>query len=133
MSNPLVTTDATTTTITTYTPPEKVDSFAVWDFNVTATSSAGVCATWALRAAAKSVAGNTSLVGSVATLSSQKDSAASSWAVAVDVSGSSVRLRVTGAAATTITWVLEGPRQRTRGAWNGVAAAGSVGLWTEKT
>lgn len=127
MPNPLVTTDATTTTLVTYAPPRSatgaLDSFAVWDFNLSATTGT-VCATWSLRAAAKRVSGTTSLVGTLTTLSSHKDAGAAAWTVSADVNAGNVRLRVTGAAATTITWLLQGPRQCMTG-------TGAVPLWTE--
>lgn len=118
MTNPLVTTDDTPTTMVTYTPLNGRDDFAVWDFSLTATDGSN-CAAWVIRAVAKSISGVASLVGSVLTISEQKDDAAELWMVDVDTSGGSVQLLVTGDPGTTITWVLQGTRQIMSGTGSG--------------
>lgn len=108
------TTDATTTELTldgaspnsTNRLVLPADTLYVLDLTVIGRSSTGVCAMWRLAAAVKNTGGTLALVGSVATLTSQADAGASGWTVAVsaDDTNDSVKLDVTGAAATTIAW-----------------------------
>ena len=76
------------------------------DLTVVARSSTGDCAMWRLSAALKNSFGTAALVGSPAILSHQADFGASNWDVVVsaDEPSASVKIDVTGAASTIITW-----------------------------
>ena len=80
------------------------------DLLVSGRSSTGDAASWRLFAAIKNTAGTTALVGSVATLSSVVDAGASGWSLSVtaDNTNDSVKIEVTGAAATAINWTATG-------------------------
>lgn len=96
------TTNATTTTCGTYTVP--TNSAVTIKLLVTAiTSTYGASCGWELLATARNAAGTVTLEGGGAIVTGPTDGA-TAWTVAADVSGTSVRLRVTGAAATTIDW-----------------------------
>jgi len=76
------------------------------DLIVVARSGAGDAAVWRLSAALKNSYGTAALVGSPAILSHQADFGASGWDVSVsaDQPHASVKIDVTGAASTVITW-----------------------------
>jgi hypothetical protein len=97
------TADGTATTLAVYTPRES--AVCRITANVTALKvetgdalSREVCATW------KRVGGAPTQVGSTTVVSSHADAGAGAWTVAFDSSGNDVRIRVTGAASSTIRW-----------------------------
>lgn len=97
------TTDATVTTAATYTPADGtvVTVVAV----VSARLSTGASAAGYVRTATFRRAGaTTSIVGAVGTPHTAEDVAG--WDCTIDASGTDVRVRVTGAAASTISWVV---------------------------
>lgn len=98
------TTDGTTATLGSYTPTDghvsRVDVMVV-----ASSSSGGVGASWHLSAVFRRAVLTTTLIGSVGeVVATAKDGGASAWAADLDASGPAVRVRVTGAAATTVRW-----------------------------
>lgn len=110
-NTPLRTTDATTTTLATIAPvvPAKAsaapDGFTVWEVRVLAVATDGSRAGYVRTFGVKHTSGTVALVGSVASPETFED--VSGWNCTVDVSSNVVRVRVTGAAATTINWYLQ--------------------------
>lgn len=99
------TVDATVTTLLSYTPTdEKVTTiFAIVS---ACRSDGGAGASYMRRAAVRRDGGVTVLVGAVETIGADKEDVAG-WDVTIDVSTPAARVRVTGAAATTINWAVD--------------------------
>lgn len=83
-----------------------------FDFLVTGRTSAGVTSTWQIRGAIKrgANAAATAIVGTPTVTVLGQDAGASSWAVAAvaNTTAGSLNVNVTGAASTTINWVVSG-------------------------
>lgn len=107
-ASPLTTTDATTTTLQSYSPQRSPTGPALMAFDllVTAQADDGTSAVFFIRGAGKSVSGSVSVVGTTS-VTSIKDAGASTWTATLDASGGAIRLRVTGASSTTILWRVE--------------------------
>ena len=101
------TTNSTQATGLIWTPPGS--SVSNIEAIITAVKpSDGTSASWRITALYKTVSGTVSLVGSVLDLmTAQKDTAAITWATTIDISGSNVRVRVTGGLTDTIQWMIE--------------------------
>lgn len=95
------TTDATQTTCGTYTVP--AGAYTVELLVTGAKSDLTAASGWKITVTVVNNSGTVSIVGGGAIIVGPTDGA-TTWAVTVDVSGTSLRLRVTGAAATTIDW-----------------------------
>lgn len=97
------TTDATQTTLATYTIP--TDDERVITARVRAHEDATDDSYWYVTTVGvKNVGGTASLIGSES-VSTGGDAGTSSWDVEIDVSGATARIRVTGEASHTIDWV----------------------------
>lgn len=95
------TTDGTQTTCGTYTVPTSYG--VVMEAMIVATKrDRSVSVGWTLLASAANAAGTVTLHGTPVVTG--PTDAATTWDVTVDISGTSLRVRVTGAAATTIDW-----------------------------
>lgn len=85
-----------------------------FDILVSARSSAGVSAAWTVRGAINNNGGTTALVSAVATPTVIADGTGATWGVAggvtvdADNGADALRVRVTGALATTIRWAIHG-------------------------
>ncbi len=102
----IITTDDTATTLASWTVPD--DSSVVVQATVVArNTSTGAIAGFYKFAAGKNVGGNVSLVGSILDIiSAIKDLSMLTASCTLDVSGTDIRVRVTGIAATTIEWMV---------------------------
>lgn len=100
-STSVQTTDATQTSCGTYTVP--AGAYTVELLVTGAKSDLSAACGWKLTVTVVNNSGTVSIVGGGALIVGPTDGA-TTWAVTVDVSGTSLRLRVTGAAATTIDW-----------------------------
>ena len=100
LGNVYRTTDATVTTTETYTPTDAYAATLIVDV-VARKSDGSQAAGYRLAGTFRRAGATTTQVGAT-TIYSHEDDAA--WNVALDTSGSSVRVRVTGVAATTIDW-----------------------------
>jgi hypothetical protein len=101
-STSVQTTDATQTTCGSYTVPNNsavTAKLLVTGLKSDFTASCG----WELTLTARNAGGTVTIEGGGAIIVGPTDGA-TTWSVTVDVSGTSLRLRVTGAAATTIDW-----------------------------
>ena len=98
------TTDATTTTIATI--ATTTDKGHALDLVVSATQSdRSAQVTFKILASITNVAGTCTVRNQLITAD---DGGASGWAAVLDVSGTNIRVRVTGAGATTIDWIVAG-------------------------
>ncbi len=98
------TTDATTTTLKSYTTT--TNKGHTLDLVVSATQSDRSAATsWKILASITNAAGTCTVRNQLITAD---DGGASTWAVELDVSGTDIRVRVTGAGGTTIDWCVAG-------------------------
>lgn len=95
------TTDATQTTCGSYTVP--AGAYTAKLLVTAAKSDLSTACGWEITVTVVNNAGAVSIVGGGAIIVGPTDGA-TTWSVTVDVSGTSLRLRVTGAAATTIDW-----------------------------
>lgn len=101
------TTDATGTTLGTFQLPVGSVGFAKATI-VARESSAGTSSGWQIAGAAKHLAGNAAIIGSVQSLVAvQQDLLAATWIATLDAAGNDIRIRITGQAATTIDWMAE--------------------------
>lgn len=97
------TTGATAATLISYTPPD--GTLTRVRVVVLADVAAGGTSAWYARTAVFRRAGaSVTLVGGVASEVTIEDAGATTWDTTLDASGSTIRLRVTGAALTTIDW-----------------------------
>lgn len=104
ITSPIVTTDATQTTILSYPIPAGATILA--RAVVLGQSSTGVSAAFTKVAGGKNISSVGSLVGSVLDLfSATKDTGALTWSATCSVSGTNLLVQVTGQAATTINWL----------------------------
>ena len=104
---PIITTDATTATLIALTRRSDVlDYVHVFNFGVVA-SSGSDRAVFNIRCAFKVLGGVVSLIGTPSLIFTKADAGAATWSATADVSANTIRVRVTGAAATTVTWVLQ--------------------------
>lgn len=95
------TTDATISTAATYTIP--TSSACQVQAHIIGRTAGAVVGTFWRHLAAQRGAGGAVIVGTeVAVVGDQLDAGAAAWRAVLDVSGNDVRVRVTGAAATTI-------------------------------
>lgn len=103
------TTDATVTTLHTHAIPVDTTVKVRGEVAARRTGGSGGSANdgagYDVSFTAKNSAGTAALIGS-ATITSMEDQAG--WAVTVDASGGSIRVRVTGAANNNISWVFSG-------------------------
>ena len=103
----LQTTNATQTTLLTYTPSAPgVHKYKV--IVLACTSDYTTTATWELNGASKStgVGAVLGLLGTVSdVLAGQRDLAAALWGATITVNSANVQVSVTGAAGTTINWL----------------------------
>ena len=100
----LQTTDATTGTCGTYTVP--TSSACQVQAHILGRTAGAVVGTFWRHLAAQRGAGGAVIVGAeTAVVGDQLDAGAAAWTAVLDVSGNDVRVRVTGAAATTIEWL----------------------------
>lgn len=98
------TTDATTTTLKSYTTT--TDKGVALDLVVNATQSdRSTSVTWKILASITNAAGTVTIRNQLITAD---DGGASTWTAVLDVSGTDIRVRVTGAGATTIDWCVAG-------------------------
>jgi hypothetical protein len=95
------TTDATVTTCGTYTVP--TNSACQVEARVIGRTAGAVVGTFRNILNAQRAAGGAGAVGAEGVILVERDGGVL-WTVALDVSGNDVRVRVTGAAATTIEW-----------------------------
>lgn len=106
-SGSVQTTNATQTTLLTYTPSAPgVHKYKV--VVLACTSDFATTATWELNGASKStgVGAVLGLLGTVSdVLAGQRDAGAALWGATLTVSTTSVNVSVTGAASTTINWL----------------------------
>lgn len=99
------TTDGTTTTCGTYTLPTATV------INITAfieaySSAAGDAKVFQVTGGIERIAGGAVILGSILNLiTAQGTAGATTWTATMDVSGNDVRVRVTGAVATTVDWM----------------------------
>ena len=97
----VTTTDATVTSVLEYTPTDAyVTQIKARVIGRKSDGTAG--AAYEVTACVRRAGGTVTLIGAVAATSTMEDNA--SWAATIDVSGTLVRVRVTGVAATTINW-----------------------------
>jgi hypothetical protein len=102
----VITTNATATTLDTYTVPEK--SVTGVEVTVVARDASNNPGLFKQAAAVTKSTGSASIVGSVLNLITPILSVSLATAtVTIDTSGSDIRLRATGVAATTIEWQFE--------------------------
>lgn len=98
------TTDATTTTCGTYTVP--TSSACMVQAKIIGRTAGAVVGTFWRHIAAQRGGGGAVIVGAETQVTTdQLDAGALLWTAVLDVSGNDVRVRVTGAAATTIEWI----------------------------
>ena len=105
----VLTTDATVTTVQTYTIPASTtwafDGYVVARRTGGASGTAEDGASYRVEAVIKNVAGTATSIGSVVTVIGESQAA---WDVTVDVTGATARIRVTGASGNNISWVWTG-------------------------
>lgn len=100
------TTDATETTLKTI--ATTANQGHALDLIVSAVrSDRGAMATWKILASITNAGGTVTIRSQLITAD---DGGSSGWAVVLDVSGTDIRVRVTGAGATTIDWCVAGTR-----------------------
>lgn len=101
------TTDATTTTIASFTPPD--NSVVQVRARISARKSDGTLGSGTVLVATFRIAsGSVTQLGSTAALTTgQNDAGASSWTFTLDTNGTIVRIRGTGAVATTVNWTTQ--------------------------
>lgn len=104
MPSQVTTTDATTTTLWSATGPVD-NTHVLYEARVTARSTSGQTASYIRYVSAKHAGGTTSIVGSVGAPFTAEDNSA--WDAIFAIVSGRLHLRVTGAAATTITWTLQ--------------------------
>ena len=97
------TTDATVTTDGTYTLADQKVAHVTAKV-VALKSDASTGGTWVLEAAFRRNGAGVSQIGTTTLLTATKDVAAATWSATIDASGTDIRIRVTGQAATTINW-----------------------------
>jgi len=100
------TTDATATTMTANAAAISLPTGGTWSFRalVSARQNASTnAAAWIIQGAATNAAGATSVMGTP-TVTALGNSGSPTWTVAVDATGANIRIRVTGAAGTTVRW-----------------------------
>jgi hypothetical protein len=107
------TSDATVFTFASWPLEEKTLYTARFTIMAVDTVS-GACHVWYGKASAKRLTANAILVGTPNIDTDHPDAAAAGWLVAVDVSSTNFRIRVTGAAGRTISWNLVGEVLRAR-------------------
>jgi len=95
------TTDATVTTLLAYTPTDAKTTLIV--ALVAARSSVPTGASYIRRFTVRRAGGTVTAISTVETIGSDDEDTAA-WDATLDISGTTVRVRVTGAAATTIDW-----------------------------
>jgi hypothetical protein len=106
VQNRAATTDATVTTLHTFTIPAST-TYAI-TIRVVARRTGGASGTaedgayYERAAAIKNAAGTATLIGAVAAIATMEDQAG--WDCTIDVTGATARVRVTGAVANNITW-----------------------------
>jgi hypothetical protein len=100
------TTDATQTTAATFTTRSNKAYKAIAKIIATETADFDEIGDYWLEAAFKNDGGTLSLVGSVRSIHTANESTAG-WDATIDASGSDIRVRVTGAADTAITWLVQ--------------------------
>jgi len=99
--------DATPTTMMASGAGVSVPSNGIWAFRALVTArqdSSTTAAAWIIQGAARNDSGTTSVMGTP-TVTSLGTNGSPIWSVAVDASGSNLRIRVTGAASTVVRWV----------------------------
>lgn len=106
VSNVVVTTDATPTTIATFNVPAGCAASFVAEITGRNTAT-GATVVAARRVGAKNVGGVVSLVGTVLSVMDSVDTALATVLITMDVSGTSVRVRATGLIATSIEWFVD--------------------------
>lgn len=100
------TTDATQTTAATFPTRSNHGYKAIAKVIATETDDFDEIGDYWLEAAFKNDGGTLSLVGSVRSLHTANESTAG-WDATLDASGTDIRVRVTGAASTDITWLVQ--------------------------
>lgn len=101
------TTDATVTTLGTVQLPAGSVGFAKSTI-VAREASVGTSSGWQIAGAAKHLAGNAAIIGSIQSLVAvQQDVLAATWVATLDAAGNDVRIRITGQIGTTIDWMAE--------------------------
>ena len=95
------TTDATTTTLATYTIP--TNTMRHFNVRVRCNDSSGNGKWWTINVGAKNLGGTASIVGTQDVVTDH-DASASSYTAVLDCSGTDLRVRVTGNASDTVTW-----------------------------
>lgn len=105
----VLTTDATVTTVQTYTIPASTtwafDGYVVCRRTGGSSGTAEDGASYRVEGVIKNVAGTATSIGSTVTVIGESQAA---WDVTVDVTGATARIRVTGAANNNISWVWTG-------------------------
>lgn len=100
------TTDATVTTAATFTTRSNNGYLAIAKVVAIGTADYAEVSTHWREACFKNNAGTLTLVGASRTVATDNESTAG-WDCSIDASGTDIRVRVTGAAATAITWKVD--------------------------
>ena len=101
------TTDGTVTTCGTYTLADASAGLVIAYIAARRPSNGDSAAYIRIVGVKRHAAGGATLVGAVNGLVSQEDAGAALWDATLDVNSNDVRVRVTGAAATTIEWMAQ--------------------------
>lgn len=108
-SSKITTTDATVTTVQTYTIPASTtwafDGYVVARRTGGSSGTAEDGASYRVEGVIKNVAGTATSIGSTVTVIGESQAG---WDVTVDVTGATARVRVTGAANNNVSWVYTG-------------------------
>lgn len=99
------TTDATQTTLATYGPATSSCSLVI--AHIVAIDGSNNVRSWTLSQPIKIVSGTASVLGTLASPLATGDVGGATWAAMIDATSGNIRVRVTGAVATTINWACD--------------------------